>query len=195
MRPLPENSIKKYEIGYPCMLGNVVGRIVAESPNSGSWGYINGIRAYSIVHFGTPHGSLIETGVAYLAELTEEGKIRLDEYEKDALKTQKEKGTKPYNGQWKIVEPIPDPIQILTQKSYLVGVHRYAFRAGEPAEIIGLKWCRLSPIERHDWRLAYEIEFFDGKKDFVSINDVIAGNHVIISDIDLIEERIPPVTK
>lgn len=86
-------------------------------------------------------------------------------------------------------------MEALTQKSYLVGVHRYSFRAGEPAEIIGLKWVRPSPFERHDWRLAYEIEFFDGKKDYVSLDDVIAGNHEIISDVDLANERIPRISK
>lgn len=83
--------------------------------------------------------------------------------------------------------------EALTQKTYLVGVHRYCFRAGEPAEIITLRWVRPSPIERHEWRLAYEIEFFDGKKDFVALSDILAGNHLIISDVDLANERIPQI--
>jgi hypothetical protein len=83
--------------------------------------------------------------------------------------------------------------EAITQKSYLVGVHRYAFRAGEPAEIIGVKWVKPSPVERHEWRLAYEVEFFDGKRDFVALSDILAGNHVIISDVDLLNERIPEI--
>jgi hypothetical protein len=91
-----------------------------------------------------------------------------------------------YHGSWNSIN------ELLTQKSYIVGVHRYAFRAGEPSEIIGLKWAKPEGL---DWRLAYEVEYFDGKRDFVALQDVLAGNHVIISDVDLIEERIPPVTE
>lgn len=80
----------------------------------------------------------------------------------------------------------------LTQKSYMVGVHRYAYKAGEAAEILGLKWAKLYG---HDWRLAFEIEFFDGKKELVPYSEVEAGLYKIISDVDLIEERIPPVTE
>lgn len=84
-------------------------------------------------------------------------------------------------------------MEILTQKSYMVNVHRYGFRAGEPAEILELKWAKPSP--EHEWRLAFEVKFFDGKIDYVAYDDVIAGNSVIISDVDLINENIPPVTK
>ena len=84
-------------------------------------------------------------------------------------------------------------MEILTQKSYLVGIHRYAGRAGEPAEILQLKWCK--PNGDYDWRLAFEIEFFDGVRDYVPYSDVVAGLYKIISDVDLIEERIPQVTE
>jgi len=87
MIPLPTKKITKYEKGYPCMLGEVVGRIVGES-GEGSWGYTNGIKMYSIPLFATPHGNVIKTGVLYLGEITEEGMKKLEEYEVDA----KEKG-------------------------------------------------------------------------------------------------------
>ncbi len=80
----------------------------------------------------------------------------------------------------------------LTQKTYMVGVHRYAYKAGEPAEILGLKWVKPDGL---DWRIAFEVQYFDGKKDFVAYSDVIPGLYKIISDVDLIEERIPPVTE
>lgn len=75
----------------------------------------------------------------------------------------------------------------------MVGIHRYAFRAGEPAEIIELKWVK--PDGNYDWRLAFEIEFFDGKKDYVPYQSLLDGNYVIISDVDLANERIPKVTQ
>jgi hypothetical protein len=94
MAELAKNPIKKYKLGLPCMLGQVVGRIVGESEDMGSWGYINSERMYSIPLFGTPHGSIIKTGVLYLSEIDEEGMKRLEEYEKDA----KEKGKELYAG-------------------------------------------------------------------------------------------------
>lgn len=85
MSLLSENPIKKYEKGLPCMLGDVVGRIVGES-EKGSWGSINDMEMHSIPLFATPHGTIIETGVFYLSEMTDEGMEQLLEYEMDALK-------------------------------------------------------------------------------------------------------------
>jgi hypothetical protein len=84
-------------------------------------------------------------------------------------------------------------MEILTQKSYMVGIHRYAFRAGEPAEIIELKFVK--PDGDYEWRLAFEIEFFDGKKDYIPYVEVVAGLYEIISDVDLANERIPKVSR
>lgn len=84
-------------------------------------------------------------------------------------------------------------MEVLTQKSYIVGIHKNAFRAGEPAEIIDLKFAKPSP--QHEWRLAFEVEYFDGKRDYIGYSDVIAGNYVIISDADLANERIPKVSR
>jgi len=83
-------------------------------------------------------------------------------------------------------------MDVLTQKAYLVGVHRYSFRAGEVAEIIGLRFAK---PKGYDWRLAYEVEYFDGKKDFVSLEDVQSGNVVIISDLELSDGKIPEICK
>lgn len=80
----------------------------------------------------------------------------------------------------------------LTQKSYIVNVHRYGFRAGEPAEIITLKFAKPNG---HDWRLVFEVKYFDEKIDYIAYDDVISGNAVIISDVDLANERIPPISR
>jgi len=85
MREIAKNPLKKYEKGLPCMLGEIVGRIVGEG--EGSWGYINDVHMFSIPLFATPHGTVIETGVLYLSEITEEGMKKLEDYEKD-VKTQ-----------------------------------------------------------------------------------------------------------
>lgn len=85
MSIISKNPIKTYEKGMPCMLGEVVGRIIGES-DKGSWGYINDIKMPSIVLLATPHGSIIKTGVLYLSEITDEGMKKLLEFEIDALK-------------------------------------------------------------------------------------------------------------
>jgi hypothetical protein len=99
MAEVTKNPIKKYERGLPCMFGQVVGRIVGES-DKGSWGYINDVRMFSIPFFATPHGSVIETGVLYLSEITEEGMVKLKEFEADA----KAKGNELYDGRINDIE-------------------------------------------------------------------------------------------
>ena len=84
-------------------------------------------------------------------------------------------------------------MNVLTQKSYMVGLHRYAYRVGQPAEIMGMKWVK--PDGDYEWRIAFEIEFFDGKRDFIPYFEVVAGLYVIISDVDLANERIPDVNQ
>lgn len=80
----------------------------------------------------------------------------------------------------------------LTQKAYLVGVHHYAYRTGEAAEIIGVKYVK---PEGYDWRLAYEVVYSDGKTDTVAYADVEYGNFVIISDVQLALGQIPSIDK
>jgi hypothetical protein len=75
--------ISKYEIGHPCKLGTVLGRLIGES-GLGSWGFINGIEAYSVPKFATPHGSVLTTGIAHLQDLTAEELTQLRVYEEDA---------------------------------------------------------------------------------------------------------------
>lgn len=88
-----KTPIKKYERGYPCMLGEVVGRIVGES-DEGSWGQINGLPFYSVPLFSSPHGTIVKTGVLHLTEITEEGMKKLIGFEEDV----KSKGEQLYGG-------------------------------------------------------------------------------------------------
>lgn len=83
-------------------------------------------------------------------------------------------------------------MEALTQKSYIVGVHRYSFKAGEVGEIIGVKHVKPSG---YDWRLAFEVEYLDGKKDLVAFEDVSSGNAVIISDVQYALGQIPEITR
>lgn len=78
----------------------------------------------------------------------------------------------------------------LTQKAYIVGVHRHAFRAGEVGEIIGIEHVK---PDGYDWRLAIKVEYFDGFIDHVSYSDVTAGNFEIISDVQLALGQIPEI--
>lgn len=74
--------LKEYYKGLPCMMGEVVGRIVGEAEN-GSWNYINNLRVYSIPLFSTPHGTVFKVGFLKLSEISEEGKQRLVKYEEN----------------------------------------------------------------------------------------------------------------
>lgn len=91
------NPIKKYEIGLPCMLDEVVGRIVAES-GDGSWGEINGQNMYSMPLFATPHGTVFKTGVLKLSQITSDGLEKLREYDKELI----ESGSEMYAGYYTI---------------------------------------------------------------------------------------------
>ena len=72
--------IDNYFKGMPCMLGEMVGKIVGEHPD-GSWGEINGLKVFSIPLFATPHGTVLKTGVMKLSKITDEGMLKLLEYE------------------------------------------------------------------------------------------------------------------
>lgn len=78
--------LDEYYIGMPCMLGDVVGKIVGES-EKGSMGVINDVQMFSIVLFGTPHGTIIETGISHLSKITEDGAVKLFELECEAKRT------------------------------------------------------------------------------------------------------------
>ena len=60
------------------------------------------------------------------------------------------------------------------EKIYITGTHPDAFRAGEPAEIIGVKMCTPSSdslIDTYKRRICYHILFSDGQEDYVPITD------------------------
>jgi hypothetical protein len=78
------------------------------------------------------------------------------------------------------------------EKCYLVGVHRYCFRAGVPAEITGVKMCQ--PSVMADYRFGYEIEFSDGKTDIVPVSEI--GIHwKMITFLEILNGEIPPITE
>ena len=58
------------------------------------------------------------------------------------------------------------------KKVWITGLHPYAFRAGESAQIIGVS---METPEGQDPRPCFEIRFEDGGKDFVPISDL--GNY------------------
>jgi hypothetical protein len=75
------------------------------------------------------------------------------------------------------------------QKAFLIGIHPYSFREGEPAEIIGVSFCTPDGLEE---RLCYKIRYNDGKEDFVAVSDT--KNYKIINETDAKEVKIPKVT-
>lgn len=73
-----KNPIEEYYVGLPCMLGEVVGKIVGES-DEGSWGEINGVKMYSIPLFSTLSGTVIKTGIRRLSKITDDGLKKLSD--------------------------------------------------------------------------------------------------------------------
>lgn len=83
------------------------------------------------------------------------------------------------------------PPEITDQKAFLVGTHRYTFRAGKPAEIIGIVFA--TPLG-HKTRPVYRIRFSDGHTDCVPLSDVhVNPHHKIISEADVKARRIPKI--
>jgi len=76
----------------------------------------------------------------------------------------------------------------MNHKAFLVGTHRYLFRAGEPAEIIGVKF--VTPKNAGP-RPCYHIRFKDGKRDLVPISE--SPHFKIISNEDVRLGKIPEV--
>lgn len=76
---------------------------------------------------------------------------------------------------------------------YLVGVHRYCFRAGTPAKIVGLKM--VTPDIKLEPRPCFVIEFSDGVLDLVAFEEYANQKHYkILTFADILENRIPRVT-
>lgn len=79
-----------------------------------------------------------------------------------------------------------------TEDVYLTGVHRAAFRAGEPAKIIGVKMSR---PEFKSGRLCYEVRFEDGFIDLVPTSEVESGNYEVSTLRELLFNGIPEIIK
>jgi len=75
-------------------------------------------------------------------------------------------------------------------KAYLVGVHRYSFKSGKPAEIIGVEM--VTP-ENGKPRLCYHIMWSDKVEDWIAVED--SANYKIISFEDILAGDIPEVTQ
>lgn len=74
------NFMLKFELGLPCVLkGEVLVRIIGEGP-AGSWH--EGV--YSVPRVCTPHGTVIDTGVAFLERCSEEQLEALKDLEQEA---------------------------------------------------------------------------------------------------------------
>lgn len=69
-----------------------------------------------------------------------------------------------------------------TEKVYLVGVHRYCFRAGEKCEIVGVEYVQ--PSDDADYRLAYKVKYDDDVIDWVAFTDVEAGNWEFVYQLE-----------
>lgn len=78
-----KNPIKQDYKGMPCMLGDMVGRIVGEDEKSSSI-KVDDKKLFSVLLFSTPHGTIIKAGRFLFSEITKEGMEKLLEYENDS---------------------------------------------------------------------------------------------------------------
>jgi hypothetical protein len=81
------------------------------------------------------------------------------------------------------------------EKLFLVGTHRYSFRAGTPAEIVGT--TMITP-EGHEPRPCFVVKFDDGTEDMVSIFTVPGStnknsHYEFITEADVRAGKIPEV--
>lgn len=72
------------------------------------------------------------------------------------------------------------------QTAYLVGIHRYSFKAGEPGRIIGVKFGEVAGLPR----LAYQVSW-KGEEDLIAIED--SNNYEIITEADMLAGKIPEI--
>lgn len=63
--------------------------------------------------------------------------------------------------------------------AYVIGRHRYAFRSGKAALILGVKLCK--PDGKGDWRPCYHVQYEDGTEDYVATESVTDGDYEIIA--------------
>ncbi len=84
-----------------------------------------------------------------------------------------------------------------TGKVYLVGTHRYSFRAGTPAEVTGVAMVQPEVSGRvRGPRPCFRIQFEDGKEDLVPIRDDqnrVLSFYKLISEEDVKAGRIPEI--
>lgn len=74
-------------------------------------------------------------------------------------------------------------------KAYLVGIHRYSFRSGTPAEIVGVE---IVIPDKGKPRVCYHVLYDDKTEDWVSVED--NTNYKIISFEDILTGNIPKIT-
>ena len=75
-------------------------------------------------------------------------------------------------------------------KAYLVGIHRYSFKSGKPAEIVGVE---LVTHENEKPKLCYHIMWTDTVEDWIAVED--SSNYKIIGFEDILAGNIPDVTQ
>lgn len=76
----------------------------------------------------------------------------------------------------------------MNQKAFLVGTNRFSFRAGEPAEILGVEFFTPKGLNP---RPCYRIRFRDGEEDFSPLSE--CRRFEIISEEDVKAGKIPAV--
>jgi hypothetical protein len=75
--------------------------------------------------------------------------------------------------------------------AYFVGMHRYLFKSGVPAKIIGVEMITPKGLPQ---RLCYHIRWTDAAEDWVPVEDH-NKTYKIISFEDILAGNIPKVTK
>lgn len=78
---------------------------------------------------------------------------------------------------------------VVNEDAYVVGVHRYCYKAGEPAKILGVRYIALTD---HPARFCFEVEYPDGKIDLVPYFDD-SDNYEIVSAGQVKHGNLPEI--
>jgi hypothetical protein len=79
------------------------------------------------------------------------------------------------------------------EKVYLVGIHRYSYKAGIPGEIIGADMIYNEELHSENGHICYHVKWSNGDEDWVPIYD--NKNYKIITFKDILSKNIPEITE
>ncbi len=79
---------------------------------------------------------------------------------------------------------------MILDKAYVIGIHRYEFKTGDPGEIVGVNFVTHGKTKR----LCYHVKWADGAEDWFACAEA-GKSYEIISFNDIFNGNIPKISK